>query len=101
PCDPLALTPFPTRRSSDLSTYPAKGQGTLRMANNAFPRPITTFCSRRLARGPRSPVFFGFRQHVHQAPCLGRLSEPKVCRLAGVDRKSTRLNSSHRTISYA
>src|SRR5437867_8808144 len=56
--------------------------------------PYTTlFRSRRRVRGPDA-----FRSRSHD---LGRDGTPRVWALRPGDRKSTRLNSSHRTISYA
>src|SRR5207248_6920825 len=58
-----------------------------------------------LRRPPRSTLFpytTLFRSNRSSEPCMGKL--PLVDRgrsAADPDRKSTRLNSSHRTISYA
>src|SRR5207248_9633293 len=72
--DPSDLHSFPTRRSSDLSGYKQDAIQTLRAAAKSeleLPPPL------------------GLPEPVKPAP-----------ELLG-DRKSTRLNSSHRTISYA
>src|SRR5207248_8858930 len=87
-----ALLSFPTRRSSDLATGPMASRHSaprhrLRAEDAAqCPDP------HQLLHGP-----------VHQAdppPTLRRDRHDLPLRMAG-DRKSTRLNSSHRTISYA
>src|SRR5207248_11016810 len=56
----------------------------------------TLFPYTTLFRSGRQPIVI---RHLHQF----RLSIDRVCRPLelGIDRKSTRLNSSHRTISYA
>src|SRR5207248_6425613 len=81
------LHSFPTRRSSDLRPLPR--------APGLRPRRGDP-CSRRRGAGDLRPtaVLVGARELLH--PGRGRRA-----RAARVDRKSTRLNSSHRTISYA
>src|SRR5947209_15008969 len=71
----LDLHSFPTRRSSDLagSRWPSSPPGCLR------------FDERQVLLGPGQP------EHGHRL--VGRADQ--------LDRKSTRLNSSHANISYA
>src|SRR5437879_13616010 len=52
-------------------------------------------CSGELRRSPRRPLM------SCSFPCLLDLSAPTIPRHVFADRKSTRLNSSHRCISYA
>src|SRR5690606_41088297 len=93
---PCLLPPFPTRRSSDLSSDPAhapRGAGTPRRAAARLPcAPATSTSSpptqTREARR--------YRLRLVQARAQDRHS---VFRQS--DRKSTRLNSSHVKISYA
>src|SRR5258707_9230095 len=62
--------------------------------------PYTTlFRSRRIEVGHALAVLGGDRRRLTQAQTEG-LQDPLVARLA-LDRKSTRLNSSHANISYA
>src|SRR5437773_7776716 len=74
---PRDLHSFPTRRSSDLWAFRA-------------PRPVAVPSVRHAGR-VRNPI---------DAFILAKL-EAKGLTLAAEDRKSTRLNSSHITISYA
>src|SRR5690606_42027478 len=79
--------PFPTRRSSDLE-HPAHEEGDHRTAfSAAFVRVLL------------SPVDVLQHQPLdgRVRPHAGQLAVPH----AGLDRKSTRLNSSHVKISYA
>src|SRR5207248_8221716 len=86
----LALHSFPTRRSSDLGRGPAWRPG--RMGN-----PATRKCrrERRRWRGPHR-----LEAIASKAPAGPSNSDGHTPALPP-DRKSTRLNSSHRTISYA
>src|SRR5207248_11100501 len=89
----LDLHSFPTRRSSDLDKVKISGisvgkgfQGTIKRHNFN-----------------RGPVSHG-SHNVRKPGSIGASATPsrvfKGIKMAG-DRKSTRLNSSHRTISYA
>src|SRR5699024_12564335 len=84
-CDHPVLHSFPTRRSSDLQSRD----------RNSFPLTLL-----RLAgfRGARTLAKTGaLRQRRLAVSSTGRASPP----LPPGDRKSTRLNSSHVSISYA
>src|SRR5207248_11151740 len=86
--------PFPTRRSSDLPAYPA---GTSRSSTELSPLGVGWRCpshviSRLLVR--RSLTNYRFFTSTPASPI-------RQFRRQRIDRKSTRLNSSHRTISYA
>src|SRR3712207_8752850 len=72
-------TPFPPRRSSDLIRERVLEMNLIALQNEAA------------GLGEEQPL---------QPPAVGRLSEMRVPTLV-VDRKSTRLNSSHANISYA
>src|SRR5207248_11323653 len=76
------LPPFPTRRSSDLPPLPLRHDGVLRVLG------------RRDATGEDAEP--GERRRGQQRRTGQRGQHPEY-----TDRKSTRLNSSHRTISYA
>src|SRR5207244_12221032 len=75
---PAHLPSFPTRRSSDLRR--ARGAGARRSS----------------ARHARRQRRVGDRPRV-----VARHGAARGARYGGVDRKSTRLNSSHQIISYA
>src|SRR5207248_8076790 len=98
-CDLPHLHPFPTRRSSDLlSIVPtastdtalparrncARCSGSPAFHSPAAPRPMLS---------PSAAAISGLAE-------LTPLSPPSTLNVSR-DRKSTRLNSSHRTISYA
>src|SRR5207248_11805087 len=90
---PREVHPFPTRRSSDLDT-------SIR-ASVAWSHALATPAERVVLR--RLSVFSGaFDSDAASAVC-GEDAEQAIAGLAAksLDRKSTRLNSSHRTISYA
>src|SRR5438552_11444227 len=91
---PPTSTPFPTRRSSDLSLH-------LRLVASARRRrlPLAQREQRSAERG-----LLRLRRRLDGDPeDVGlKLHQPTVARHAAVrDRKSTRLNSSHQIISYA
>src|SRR5207248_3462934 len=90
---PRALHSFPTRRSSDLSAPRTASSPRLQHDLHGFP----LLPQRREERLGAAGQWYGFHPPV-------RLDLPLGKPLDGgpdVDRKSTRLNSSHRTISYA
>src|SRR5690606_40552123 len=97
-CDHRALHSFPTRRSSDLGPVIL-----LRM----LPRELHPLLPRKLCPVlPRVlPLPRALPHLLSRVPCLrlrwplGRL--PTVPLPGALDRKSTRLNSSHVKISYA
>src|SRR5207248_9321543 len=95
----LAPHSFPTRRSSDLSPWSVQtGVPAARQQH----RPLT-----RLNRSVGSPrisvssttVTTGFSPVCRTSEYSAHHSHQAA--VSGLDRKSTRLNSSHRTISYA
>src|SRR5699024_12354089 len=79
---PLLFHSFPTRRSSDL-------------ANTEFDANYYSWGGARISHILRNPFYKGahlvFRTH----------QKDQMCALIKGDRKSTRLNSSHVSISYA
>src|SRR5690606_39627079 len=87
---PRDLHSFPTRRSSDLCDQPIGF-----LAENGRPALIGGWCW----------LFAQFRREIGNVDNLtgGHHSQPvaDIFELAHVDRKSTRLNSSHVKISYA
>src|SRR5699024_12799585 len=80
---PLPLPSFPTRRSSDLEVEP----------RNCPPRPTLTLLSLDLRDR------LTFRTRTHRRVEASHVGFDPLGR--GLDRKSTRLNSSHVSISYA
>src|SRR5688500_19821210 len=80
---------FPTRRSSDLHAVVPRSD-VLGLA-----APNLSLGEARL-RGPRDPL-----AERRQRPAGHHLLVVAVTEVAGPDRKSTRLNSSHLVISYA
>src|SRR5207248_10901700 len=93
----LALHSFPTRRSSDLNRV---------SLSRAFGSTLTEEGSLRCRDTPRidraRATHPGGHDHErnHDSECTDR-GPPVLCTRCRGDRKSTRLNSSHRTISYA
>src|SRR5207248_9731331 len=84
---PLALHSFPTRRSSDLAWY---------LSFAPLEKPVMAMAV--LLEGPGPGIsFYGGK---NAAPIAAQLM-PGPGPSSRTDRKSTRLNSSHRTISYA
>src|SRR5699024_12015752 len=83
---------FPTRRSSDL--FPRKGLRSPAAVSDAFEPgdPASPYVAEpRVLRGPRSA------RRAYRIVARSTTS----CTSAPTDRKSTRLNSSHVSISYA
>src|SRR5207248_6723091 len=90
---PPPLPSFPTRRSSDLVSL----IGSLGRSDLPPPNMTTAICYSVLGREHSNRAIvvmpeFGIWIHAQHRFFAGHL---------GSDRKSTRLNSSHRTISYA
>src|SRR5437763_4066391 len=85
-----ALHSFPTRRSSDLGKEPEVSPSSRLIKNPRFLPAVAT--DRYLIKG--SAEDHGSERGL---PTI----RPLVATSAFVDRKSTRLNSSHRCISYA
>src|SRR5207244_12495085 len=82
------LPSFPTRRSSDLLLRAGLGPLSLSFQLNCLPTP---------------PPLFGKSTTLPSPPIASRLvtSTGARCLALFIDRKSTRLNSSHQIISYA
>src|SRR5690606_41935030 len=94
PSPPPALPAFPPRRSSDLKSFPScKGASPRRRHAHCLPDLQISIATGKAV----SIRIVGLVKH-----CQGRLC-PASCRLPAyyLDRKSTRLNSSHVKISYA
>src|SRR5207248_10118519 len=94
---PPHLHSFPTRRSSDLSPpLPHAHPAEVAVAQSPVDR---TADPGGLQGGRCATALARLAQRVRQQP----RGEPAALRhrIGGEDRKSTRLNSSHRTISYA
>src|SRR5207248_9271019 len=88
-----ALHSFPTRRSSDLwlSSTTVFEEILHSKVRNVSRQSLEKICA-------RSRLYV---QNDSFAEALALLDAHNVCIIAGIDRKSTRLNSSHRTTSYA
>src|SRR5207249_8956171 len=98
PCSHPHLPSFPTRRSSDLSRLFI---GTLAGVIVVLPSVISVF---RLLPAALPLLWRLFRKSVRLLCLCPKLSRPNrlgTARRAILDRKSTRLNSSHVSISYA
>src|SRR5947207_318517 len=96
-CDHRALHSFPTRRSSDLAQITIVNAGIVDQPRKSFFVDCFFGCAQKFARralGAIGPIA------IVDAPTVNLLSGPKL-RNGFVDRKSTRLNSSHTVISYA
>src|SRR5690242_9846668 len=90
PCHHRDLHSFPTRRSSDLATEPG------RYDLAALPRTSSLLDERhRVGEGAFDP-----RSHPPALPGRAAVDGAEHS-VFGLDRKSTRLNSSHMSISYA
>src|SRR5207248_9807247 len=85
----LNLHSFPTRRSSDLSPKIVSGA-----APKAGKEPAAVKIE------AKTPIAQKTDMRIFASPLAKKLAQEKSIDLA-TDRKSTRLNSSHRTISYA
>src|SRR5437879_7100159 len=86
PVHPRNLPSFPTRRSSDLNT----------------PIDETLEALDAVVRSGKARYVGCSNYLAYQlARAIGRSEVRSVVRFSSVDRKSTRLNSSHRCISYA
>src|SRR5207249_12311468 len=92
---------FPTRRSSDLGSVPG-------VAADATPNEVSqaivrapdeqiSALGRRMLRGVVGRAF----SHAAGRPALTGVVAGAISSVVALDRKSTRLNSSHVSISYA
>src|SRR5207248_11711754 len=87
---------FPTRRSSDLGVGEReRGAGHERAIADGSRAAVGVDAAEREGASA------GFGQTVRVAAVANRAADGQGVRVDGQDRKSTRLNSSHRTISYA
>src|SRR5207244_11559973 len=99
----LLLDPhsFPTRRSSDLTDYIFSWDKMLSLQGNTAPylqNAYVRICSIFRKAGESAPKIDKF--NVNEAAEINLAK--RLCQFAEiVDRKSTRLNSSHQIISYA
>src|SRR5690606_41387620 len=92
PRAPRAPRPFPTRRSSDLAAW-AGGQAVAASA----PAPVAEEAPPPTSEPePEAPA-----EQAPAAPAAPEAQPAPIPVAAAVDRKSTRLNSSHVKISYA
>src|SRR5207248_11359572 len=90
---PPLLHSFPTRRSSDLAIVPLE-PGVLLCGTERIEAPIYQL---KEYRPVSHPELVNEGHQVFAADC----TDWRTCVVNRQDRKSTRLNSSHRTISYA
>src|SRR5690606_39354180 len=93
-CPPRALHSCPTRRSSDLD-------GAMQMNGNG--ELVTVQQYWKQWKDPRFVVMVLVNHDLNQVTWEQRVlaGDPKYREAQNVDRKSTRLNSSHAKISYA
>src|SRR5207248_8307281 len=89
----LVLLSFPTRRSSDLPSV-------FHVRNDGWMGICFSFDGPRTVR-PNETVRLRYGLYVHSRTPTPKELQQKWGYFSGLDRKSTRLNSSHRTISYA
>src|SRR5207245_11413084 len=92
--------PFPTRRSSDLTSLPKIATSSSRVTRL---RPELKHAPLRRVAAPRHARMAGLNEGDYALGCSGGV-KPAIERRRltdGIDRKSTRLNSSHGSISYA
>src|SRR5207248_11416705 len=101
PPAPHNLHSFPTRRSSDLFSEPKRNEDDDSLLDATYD---ISFALEKWVRSHSKPVIF----ILDNFEGVARLPLRNSDRLrsigdncAFIDRKSTRLNSSHRTISYA
>src|SRR5690606_41312210 len=98
---PDALTSFPTRRSSDLFDNVSKAYGDRLLIDKlSFKVPAGAIVGIIGPNGAGKSTLFRMIAGREQ-PDTGTVNIGKTVKLAFVDRKSTRLNSSHVKISYA
>src|SRR5207248_11084242 len=91
-CHTRLLSPFPTRRSSDLGLLAPRVEWDRKRHAAARRTVMATAAGTATARHPKGPPA------PAPGPSAGRFL---TTLLDSSDRKSTRLNSSHRTNSYA
>src|SRR5207249_12052112 len=95
------LHPFPTRRSSDLECSAGQEQLMRRDMRRAITGLACVVLSTGIVAMATQPVKIDFeKDEVGKAPRAFSFALTGQGK-AGVDRKSTRLNSSHVSISYA
>src|SRR5690606_40201838 len=101
PCDHVLLRSFPTRRSSDLAV-PLRGDlvGSVRHAGGTAASGKQQSLE-EFRIGERNPPDVQASEEGRGVEPLGRLVPDHPHALEEIDRKSTRLNSSHVKISYA
>src|SRR5207248_10835851 len=97
---PRDLHAFPTRRSSDLSP------GTVALSRFGGVKKVSPRFLERVAVTPGKSVrlvnaTFGMAELFGSGAFTAMSASPPPGATPRLDRKSTRLNSSHRTISYA
>src|SRR5207248_9935566 len=95
----LALHSFPTRRSSDLTwtNIPTAGGG----EHDVFTTSSTTDSNDWALVPVTTTAVYAFRRNAAGNGVDGASYSAAANSWTPIDRKSTRLNSSHRTISYA
>src|SRR5947209_5921533 len=98
-CSPRAgtLYVFPTRRSSDLGEHFLAFEDWLRSGPEA--QPAIGIGTQRITRDQRSGDWLNQRHFLRLGNAENR--QAMMAEAAHLDRKSTRLNSSHANISYA
>src|SRR5690606_41565651 len=96
-CDPRALPPFPTRRSSDLGAPAVRRHPLGDEDIRGIEQRVVLVVSEGLAR-VAADEHRPERLHRERGQRVGVLEDGAP---RGEDRKSTRLNSSHVKISYA
>src|SRR5207302_5781878 len=99
PTAPPALPSFPTRRSSDLGAAPRGTQD--HQDRHRFGELAGPLRAGAPSLGPDGPS--EHREGIRRGTCRRdeSVARPRSVLRDGIDRKSTRLNSSHVKISYA
>src|SRR5207248_10890393 len=95
------LHSFPTRRSSDLTAWCAGDFGSQPAPNHSEELSgVVERCSKAGQSGTSRPSpHYSARTERLDSRCAGEVVIQDSADRFGIDRKSTRLNSSHRTIS--
>src|SRR5690606_40493610 len=101
PCARRVLPSFPTRRSSDLLHATVFTRDIDRALHFARRLPCGTISINQFSEGDVKTPFGGYKRSGSLARDNGTEAIQQYLQTKTIDRKSTRLNSSHVKISYA